>query len=1227
MTKEGPLDPTPGEPGAELLAKHLPGHAIERRIGSGGMGEVFVARRLDSDQRVAVKLLRWADPDALFRFKREFRALADARHENLVALGELVVEAEGPAFFTMELVEGRPFVEHVRGHTPVGEQPNLVRLARAFRQLAIGVRELHARGCIHRDLKPSNVLITREGRVVILDFGLIAESRGDRAATRSRKMLGTPAYMAPEQGQGEAGMAADLYAIGVMLFECLTGARPFRGAGLDVVMAKLEHDAPDPAERDPTIPRELAELCRRLLATSPSERATIVELLTVVDALIGKAPRAESGPLLRATPFVGRDDQLAALAEAHAAIRRTRRPVTVQIRGRSGQGKSALLARFLDELDLREDLDTDERPPMILRGRIYERESVPYKGIDSIVDALRIQLLRLPEAELMAVQPRHVAPLARMFPVLGDLWGKDGRKLTDFDPAELREQGLTALRELLTRLGDRRTLIVSIDDFQWADVDSARVLAQLLRPPDPPVVLWLIAFRSEDRETSEALASLAEPENRRGRDLREIELGPLSESEALRLAASLFEGRKPPEPARLAIAVRRAAGSPFYLGQAVLSEPDETSDVISLDRLVARRVVALSPDERELLGILAVAGGPIEVERVELCAERAGLAPLATLLRLGLVQRSGPRLEITHDRIREVMVGELEAAELRGIHHRLALALEQTGGQPEALAKHFEGAGQPEQAAEWTERAAELAIAAVAFGRAVELLRRTLSLLPKDASPQRRQRVEAALAEQLANLGRGLEASARFVELAGRTWSSEARAYRRRGAELLLARGRVDEGTALFTTTLRELDERLPQGWLAMLRQIVWERLRLALRGDGFVQRAERELDPRVLERIDTFYAAIRALSGQELVLAFALQSRAFRLALDAGEPRRLVEFHVYESVLAATGGDRRRGERLGAVARTLVEQIESPYLEALIEFHRVIFEYFLVGDCRGAGAMRALKLRLEGVPGSQWMQPNLSIWSASSRLQAGAYVDLLRECPSDLALARERGNPQEIADLSSLLAIGRIHTGELDGARPLLDQARAAWTVPHVAVPDNQIALAEATLRMWEGDFRLAAVEAERSLRALRRWMVVLVLFLRYSLADASGRAYASLVIADPSDRHARRRALAHARGLRRVREQPRCRGRAAVIEAALHSAVGRDALACVCWIEAEREFEACGLEGHLAAVRARLGARLEGSEGESRLARANAYFAAQGIGDPARYVAILAPARADAS
>ena len=202
---------------------------VKRRLGAGGMGVVYEA--FDREQRtlVAVKALRDLDEHSLWRFKNEFRALADLRHRNLVRLGELHCEAD-QWFFSMELIEGTGFLAYVWGAraeplpddsadktlTPrevermrKGKRFDEQRLRSAVAQLAEAVATLHAAGKIHRDIKPSNILVTPEGRTVLLDFGLVTEVVGGRQATDVHA-IGTATYMAPEQAAGQAvGPAAD----------------------------------------------------------------------------------------------------------------------------------------------------------------------------------------------------------------------------------------------------------------------------------------------------------------------------------------------------------------------------------------------------------------------------------------------------------------------------------------------------------------------------------------------------------------------------------------------------------------------------------------------------------------------------------------------------------------------------------------------------------------------------------------------------------------------------------------------------------------------------------------------------------------------------------------------------------------------------------------------------------------------------------------------------------
>jgi serine/threonine protein kinase len=213
-----------------------------RRLGQGGFGIVYEAFDRRRSMLVALKLLREAEGSTLYRFKREFRALTDISHPNLVALDELLTDGTH-WFFTMELVRGVRFVEYVRPggvarpdsdsstRRPCGRLDE-ARLRDVLPQLADALHTIHNAGIVHCDLKPSNVLVTAEGRVVVLDFGLVSERSLVPASEEASVewsgddlvVLGTPAYMAPEQTTPQhVTAAADWYSLGVMLYEALIG--------------------------------------------------------------------------------------------------------------------------------------------------------------------------------------------------------------------------------------------------------------------------------------------------------------------------------------------------------------------------------------------------------------------------------------------------------------------------------------------------------------------------------------------------------------------------------------------------------------------------------------------------------------------------------------------------------------------------------------------------------------------------------------------------------------------------------------------------------------------------------------------------------------------------------------------------------------------------------------------------------------------------------------------
>jgi hypothetical protein len=199
--------------------------AVQERLGAGTFGVVYRVFDRERNSVVALKKLRHFDPARLHLFKREFRSLADHFHPNLVRLYELFGENRN-WFFTMEFVPGVDFLTYVR---PGNLLADWNRLRDALSQLMTGVRALHTSARLHRDLKPSNVLVSADGRVVILDFGLVKEMEAH--FTEPNAFAGSPAYMAPEQAVGgPITVAADWYAVGVMLYLAITGRLPFQGS-------------------------------------------------------------------------------------------------------------------------------------------------------------------------------------------------------------------------------------------------------------------------------------------------------------------------------------------------------------------------------------------------------------------------------------------------------------------------------------------------------------------------------------------------------------------------------------------------------------------------------------------------------------------------------------------------------------------------------------------------------------------------------------------------------------------------------------------------------------------------------------------------------------------------------------------------------------------------------------------------------------------------------------
>ncbi|MGH7440452.1 MAG: serine/threonine-protein kinase PknK, partial [Polyangiaceae bacterium] len=944
---------------------------IVKRIGQGGMGVVYEAFDRQRGERVALKTLRSFDSASLYLFKQEFRTLADVQHTNLVRFHELVASDLDNVFFTMELVKGTDFLAYVeRADAPAGVcQADVDRLRAAVRQLAEGVHALHAARKVHRDIKPSNVLVTPEGRVVLLDFGVAAELSRSRAEVPagSGEMVGTAVYMAPEQASEDLQTpASDWYSVGVMLYEALVGQPPFVGTLMEVITKKATTSPKAPSTQVQGVPEDLDKLCHDLMRVDPSARPTGVEVLLALGG-----PRNSAVPPARVTgaearALVGRDAQFGALREAFEGAR-LGQPVTVYVTGDAGMGKSTLVHRFLDGLE-------ESREAIVLRGRTYERESVPFKAVDSIVDALTRYLVTKAEDGDPVSLPADVGALARVFPVLRRLPEIDAVRYTDSGDARgARTRAFSALRELLVTISGQAPLAVFIDDAQWGDADSASLLLEVVRVAGPLRLLLVMTSRA-DVSKSPFLAELRERWPA-GAATRDVPVGPLSREEARQMALGLLEATEKAAQRTAAAVAGEAHGSPFLVEELVRSNSGALPAsgarlrVATLDEMVTRRLESLSPDEQRMLEVLAVAGRPLPVAMLADACGASGRTDAAIanagalrFVRTGL--REGKEfVEASHNRIREALVARLSADVLRATHGKLAQALSSADAiDAEAVALHWIGAGEPERAVAVAARGAEAAVGQLAFDQGVRLLR--LSLDHSDGPDDRLRALRTRLAETLQLAGRHAESARAFLDAARGAPADDQVELRRAASEQLLASGHIDEGSRVLRDVLQAVGMKAPVSAGGALFWLLFFRFWLALMGLRFVRRKTEEVARDRRLRVEALYTVAIGFGIVDPLLAACMQARHLIEALRAGDRFQVLRAVCLEASHIGSGGapETERERRLLAIGRELVGVLATDEARAFYDGCRGI-TLFQRGEWPAA---RELMIKWDGAVASR---------------------------------------------------------------------------------------------------------------------------------------------------------------------------------------------------------------------------------------------------------------------
>jgi eukaryotic-like serine/threonine-protein kinase len=1221
------------------ILEHSGRFSVRRQLGAGGMGVVYEVFDSKRGERVALKTMHLAEPAALYRFKQEFRALVGVRHPNLVALHELF-SSRGRWFFTMELVDGIDFLAYVRGEwDAAGREPpesasRLTRLRGALLQLATGVDALHKAGWLHRDIKPTNVLVTRQGRLVLLDFGLAAELKasGEHLSTE-RKVLGTFSYMAPEQAAGRAvSRASDWYSVGTMLFEGLTDRLPFEGHPLEALEAKNTGPVA-PSALEPGVAPELEALCLELLRPEPAARVPGREVFSRLASTASPrpVPAAPAGASL-----FGRGRHFRELDAAFEIVR-CGRPVVLFVRGRSGVGKTALVQHFLDGL-------TARGAAVALAGRCYEQESVPFKAIDSVIDALTEHLRRLTPLEAEAVLPRDVGPLTRMFPVLRRVEavaaaapGRQAALVTD--PQELRRRAFASLRELLARLGDRRPLVVSIDDFQWGDPDSAALLAELLLPPDRPVLLLLASFRSEDEATSPIVQQFLGTPGEDGAfpERRILDVLDLSRADAHKLAQALLGTGDPTLATHAEEIACESEGNPFFISELVQSLGAGSGPAlynavgreVRLDQVLWSRVLGLPDEARRLIEIVAVYGQPLA--REDAC-RAAGLKPadhaaVDALKTVRLLRGASPAgrdlIETYHDRVRETVVAHIPADRKAGLYDALAETLEASGAaDPEALGVLFQGSGRTEKAGGYYARAADQAAEALAYDRAATLYRKAIAFRPPESSPERWLR--ARLADALANAGRGALAAQEYLLAAMECDVAESFELERRAAMHLLFSGHVDDGLAVLRMVLAARGLTLTRTPYRALAALLLRRLLTHVGGFGFRSRRSAPTDRLALSQIDDCLAAASGLSGFDPIRGAYFQAYGLLLTLREGEPCRTARALAMEAAHEAGAGgcSRARTDKLLRTADELAKGVGRPDLIGLVSAAQGVAA-FLQGRFRDSLTFcdRAEGIFREHCTGVTWELDTAQTYSLWSQTYLGELAELHGRWRVLLAEAEERGDLFVVANLSTrIMAVMRLAEDDPDRADDELTRVMGRWSRQGYQVQHHHALLARALIDLYRG-------EAERAWRRLadyqatyRASLLVRVQHVRIDMLQLRARAAIAASAACGGRSDLLRAAGNDARRLERER-MPWSDALARLVRAGVAAARGDLAGSAFLLDEAVTLFGAADMGLFAVAARRQLGRLLTDGRGAGLIAEADTWLARQGVRDPDRFCTMAVP------
>jgi signal transduction histidine kinase/predicted Ser/Thr protein kinase/tetratricopeptide (TPR) repeat protein len=688
----------------------LPQMQILEELGRGTQCVVYRAVR--DGQAYALKISREDSREpaqtVAVRFRREAALLARLRHVGLPRVYE-VGEQDGRSYEIMELIEGPTLAASLANHRP--DEKTLLKYAHV---LSGALAEIHGNGLVHRDVKPQNIVITAAG-IKLIDFGFAGDiARNSDGTGGSTATVGTFLYSAPEQtGMLERPVdgRADLYALGVVLFECATGQLPFRADDVGELL-RLHAVATPPSvdSINPSISPAICAIVAKLLAKDPDDRyASGLALEAELEVAMGKSRQSGAATSVEISvepPLVGRKREMSRLSQSWAQVRRGKGEL-VLLHGDSGTGKSRLA---------REVVRQAGRGVTLLRGKCSQDQGLslsPFRqAIDNYLRRTGDNDGARKAAGEFTPQLRHLT--ARLDAALG-------AAPTGERAEENQEIFYSAVASFILALGrseSQETLapsILLIDDIQWLDEASFQVMMEIARRIEDAGVLMLCTSRSD--EASLAALDRFRTEAHKHSDLA---LQPLDQQGVVELISSYLGGYLPDQDLVTQL-LSRTGGSPFALGEylramleAGLVRPYWGSwqfDLAGLEslslptdvvQLVLRRIGDLSEMTRDILSIGATIGNVFSLpillasSRQDSAAKVHGAVTEGVQARL-IERQAADNYAFVHDKVREALLARLSQETLRSVHQRIAESLDSTTSGPQreeasftfALAQHY----------------------------------------------------------------------------------------------------------------------------------------------------------------------------------------------------------------------------------------------------------------------------------------------------------------------------------------------------------------------------------------------------------------------------------------------------------------------------------------------------------------------------------------------------------